>query len=73
MVLNLDFSSKGCGAMSRQFDCGLWVDLDAVRMVLTRYEALWLLPALCDLLTRSSVGEAAAHLVRVVEARLALG
>lgn len=72
MVLNLGFASKGWGAMSRQFDYGLWADLDGVRMPPTSYEALWLLPAHWDLLTPSNVEGAAEHLVRLVEARLAL-
>lgn len=72
MVLNLGFAGKGWGAMSRQFDYSLWADLDGVRMVPTTYEQLWLLPAQWDLLTPSNVEAAAAHLVRLVETRLAL-
>ena len=73
MVLTLDFAGKGWGAMSKQMGYSLSADLDGRRMVPTSYEALWLLPAQCDLLTPSNVEAAAAHLVRVVEARLALG
>ena len=72
MVLNLEFAGKGGGAMSRQFHCSLWADLDGVRMVPTSYEAIWLLPAQWDLLTPSNVAAAAEHLVRLVETRLTL-
>lgn len=72
MVLNLGFAGKSWSAMSRQFDYSLWADLDGVRMVPTSYEALWLLPTQWDLLTPSNVEAAAAHLVRLVETRLAL-
>lgn len=72
MVLNLGFSGKGSAAMSRQFDYSLWADLDGVRMTPTSYEAVWLLPAQWDLLTPENLAAAAAHLVQVVEARLAL-
>lgn len=72
MVLNLGFSSKGWGAMSRQMDYSLWADLDGVRMVPTAYEAVWLLPAQWDLITVSNLEAAAAHLPKVIEARLAL-
>jgi hypothetical protein len=72
MVLNLGFGGKGWGAMSRQLQYSLWADLDGVRMVPTAYEAVWLLPAQWDLITVGNVEAAAAHLVRVVEARLAL-
>ncbi len=73
MVLTLDFAGKGWGAMSRQMSYSLWADLDGVRMVPTCYEALWLLPAQWNLLTPGNLDAAAAHLVRLVEARLALG
>jgi hypothetical protein len=73
MVLTLDFAGKGWGAMSKQMGYSLWADLDGRRLVPTSYEALWLLPAHWDLLTPSNVEAAAAHLVRVVEARLGLG
>ncbi|HLQ20087.1 MAG TPA: hypothetical protein VK146_14015 [Tabrizicola sp.] len=72
MVLNLGFAGKSWGAMSRQFDYSLWADLDGVRMVPTSYEDLWLLPAQWDLLTAGNVEAAAAHLVKLVEVRLAL-
>lgn len=72
MVLTLDFAGKGWSAMSRQMGYTLWADLDGRRMVPTSYEALWLLPAQWDLLTPSNVEVAAAHLVRLVEVRLAL-
>jgi hypothetical protein len=72
MVLDLSFAGKGWGAMSRQFDYSLWADLGGVRMTPTRYEAIWMLPSQWDLLTPSNVEAAAAHLVRLVETRLAL-
>ncbi len=72
MLLNLGFGGKGWGAMSRQLHYSLWADLDGVRMLPTAYEAVWLLPALWDLITVANVETVAAHLVRVVEARLAL-
>lgn len=72
MVLNLELAGKGWGAMSRQFNYNLWADLDGVRMTPTSYEALWLLPSQWDLLTPGNVDATAAHLVRLVEARLAL-
>lgn len=73
MVLNLSFAGRGWSAMSRQFDYSLWADLDGVRMVPTSYEAVWMLPAQWDLLTPGNLAVAAEHLVRVVDARLALG
>ena len=72
MVLNLGLGGKGVGAMSRQLHYSLWAELDGVRMAPTAYETVWLLPALWDLITVANVEAVAAHLVRVVEARLAL-
>lgn len=73
LVLNLGFAGKGWSAASRQFDYSLWADLDGVRMTPTSYEDLWMLPAQWDLVTPGNLAAAAEHLVRVVEARLALG
>lgn len=73
MVLTLDFAGKGWAAMSKQMGYSLWADLDGVRMEPTSYEALWLLPSQWDLVTPGNLATAAAHLVRLVEARLALG
>jgi hypothetical protein len=72
MVLDLGFAGKGWSAMSRQFHYSLWAELDGVRMLPTSYEATWMLPAQWDLLTPGNVAGAAGHLVRLVEARLAL-
>lgn len=72
MVLTLEFAGKGWSAMARQMSYNLWADLDGRRMVPTSYEDLWLLPSQWDLLTPSNVEAAAAHLVRLVEVRLAL-
>lgn len=72
IVLTLGYAAKSWGAMSRQFDWTVWADLDGVRMVPTSYEALWLLPAQWDLITPGNVEAAAAHLVRLVDARLGL-
>lgn len=72
MVVKLGFGGKGWGAQSRQLDYGLWADLDGVRLLPTSCEALWLLPSQWDLITVGNVEAVAAHLVRVIEARLAL-
>jgi hypothetical protein len=72
LVLDLGFSSKGWGAMARQMHYSLWADLDGVRLLPTSYEALWLLPAQWDLITVGNLDSTAAHLVRVIETRLAI-
>lgn len=72
-MVTLDFAGRGWGAISRQMGYSLWADLDGVRLTPTSYEALWRLPAQWDLLTPGNLDAAAAHLARVVEARLALG
>lgn len=73
LVVTLDFAGRGWGAMSKQMGYSLWADLDGVRLTPTSYEALWRLPAQWDLLTPGNLDAAAAHLARVMEARLALG
>lgn len=72
MVLNLMLGGKGWGASARQLHYSLWADLDGVRILPTSYDAVWLLPSQWDLITVGNVEAVAQHLVRVVEARLAL-
>lgn len=72
MVLNLTFAGKGGGALGRQLDYSFWADIAGRRREPAAYEGLWLLPAQWDLITAANVDAAAAHLVRLVETRLAL-
>lgn len=72
LVIDLGFSGKGWSAMARQMNYSLWADLDGVRLFPTSYEALWLLPAHWDLVTAGNLDSTAAHLVRVIETRLAV-
>jgi hypothetical protein len=72
MVVNLGFSGKGAGALTRQMDYSPCADLDGARLVPTSYEGLWLLPAQWDLISVGNLEAAAAHLACVIEARLAL-
>jgi hypothetical protein len=72
LVIDLGFSAKGWGAMARQMQYSLWADLDGVRLLPTAYEALWFLPAQWDLITLGNLDGTALHLVRVIEARLAV-
>jgi hypothetical protein len=72
MVVDLIFAAPG-RAVSRQMGHLFFLDrADGTRVRSGCYEAMWRLGAEWDLITQANLDRSIAHLVRVIEARLAL-
>lgn len=73
MTLDMVFAASG-RPDAKQMEYHFFVDIagEAGRFAPTTYETLWLLPAWWNMLTEANLDRSMDHLLRVIEARLAL-